>query len=142
MERLWLERLGVRPNIALSWFWQVINRKLCCIDTNHDWVCISPVPNLCLHETQHPRAKMPYQSICKYAFWWNQRTAEFRRDCRLAQPKQGRYLTLYIRQLLKNDCKRMHFSCNSSPSILKGIQKWEFNSQRSFSLRANSKNLF
>lgn len=53
-QRLRLGRLGFRPNIALSWFWQVINGKLCCIDINHNWVFISPVPNLFLHETWVP----------------------------------------------------------------------------------------
>lgn len=114
-ERLWSGRIGFRPNIALSWFWQVINRKLCCIDINHNWVFINPVPNLCLYEIQDPSAKVPYQSICKYAFWWNQRTVELRQDCSLVLPKPGRHLTLHIGQWLKNVCRGRHFSESPSP---------------------------
>ena len=114
-ERLWLGRIGFRPNIALSWFWHVINRKFCCIDVNHNWIFIGLVPNLCLYEIQNVGAKVPYQSICKYAFWWNQRIAEFRGDRHLVLPKPGRHLTLHIGQWLKTACKGRHFSCSAAP---------------------------
>lgn len=122
-QRLRLGRLGFRPDIALSWFWQVINGKLCCIDINHNWVFISPGANLFLHETWGPRAKVPYRPMCKYAFWWNQRTAGFRQACSLVPPEPARRFTLYIRQWLLDECQRRYFPCNASPSMLEEIQK-------------------